>query len=94
MNNVKLDSVITKQVELLSSEIDGEVVMMNIETGKYIGMNAVGSEIWKMIEAEPISIQSICTNLTQLFNVEKKVCEQEALAFCSQLLKENLIQFN
>ena len=50
--NIQLDSIIVRNVELLDSEIDGEIVMMNIESGKYFGMNKVGSEIWKMIIAK------------------------------------------
>jgi hypothetical protein len=91
MNTLTLKSIISNQVELLSSEIDGEVVMMNIESGKYIGMNTVGSEIWKMVEEKPVSINEICNQLTQIFNIEKETCEQEVLSFCSKLLKENLI---
>lgn len=92
MNNINLSSRISKKVDLLSSEIDGEVVMMNIETGRYIGMNKVGSEIWKIIDEGQTSIASICEKLLQIFKIDKSTCEQEALSFCSQLFKENLIQ--
>jgi DNA-directed RNA polymerase delta subunit len=91
MNTLNLESTISKRAELLSSEIDGEVVMMNIDSGKYISMNSVGSEIWKMVEEKPVSINEICNQLTHIFNIEKETCEQEVLSFCSNLLKENLI---
>ena len=94
MRNITLSSQITKKSELLSSEIDGEIVMMNINTGKYLSMNAVGSEIWKMIEGNPITIETICENLLQMFKVDKAICEREAMEFCSHLLKENLIEIN
>jgi hypothetical protein len=67
MSELNLSSIIYKRAELLSSEIDGEVVMMNIESGKYIGMNQVGSEIWKILEAGPLTLNQICSALLLRF---------------------------
>jgi hypothetical protein len=94
MSELNLTSTISKRAELLSSEIDGEVVMMNIETGRYIGMNPVGSEVWKILEQGPSSIHRICKELLLNFKVDQSTCEQEVLSFCTQMLKENLIQLN
>jgi len=91
MTQISLESVITKKTELLTSEIDGEIVMMNIETGRYISMNAVGSEIWKIIDKKSVTLGSICSELASIFNVEESVCKKETLTFCSQLLKQNLV---
>jgi hypothetical protein len=94
MSELNPTCVISKKNELLSSEIDGEVVMMNIETGKYIGMNSVGSEIWKILEKEPISISQISERLSKVFKVEASTCEKEVLNFCNRMLNEKLIQLS
>ena len=91
MNTITLESTISKRAELLSSEVDGEIVMMNIETGRYIGMNSVGSEIWKMIDTGASSVEDICIRLKQVFKVDDSTCQRGVLDFCSNLLKENLI---
>lgn len=94
MSDLNLTSVISKKAELLSSEVDGEVVMMNIETGRYIGMNHVGSEIWKILEEGPLSVNQICKELLLSYKIDQTTCEQEALSFCNQMLKEKLIELN
>ncbi|MFT6136953.1 MAG: hypothetical protein ACJARP_000504 [Vicingaceae bacterium] len=91
MKSIKLANVITKNENVLSSEIDGDIVMMNIESGKYVSMNAVGSEIWKMLENESVSVNQVSENLIKLFNVGQEQCEKETLTFCSKLFEENLI---
>lgn len=32
------------------AELDGEAVLLHLETGVYFGLNGVGTEIWKLIE--------------------------------------------
>ena len=89
--NINLQSTISKGSELLASEMDGEVVMMSIENGKYYGMNKLGSEIWKMIDA-PVQVADICQTLGKTFSVEQSTCETEVLDFVNHLAKEKLIK--
>lgn len=90
---VDLNSIITRSQELLTSEVDGEVVMMNIESGKYYGINIVGAEIWKLIE-NPVSVSDICSELVRTFEIDKPTCESEVLTFLGSLESENLLNFH
>lgn len=87
---INLDSTINKSGELLATDVDGELVMMNIETGKYYGMNTIGAAIWKMIE-EPIDVTSICEELEKKFEVDSATCEKEVLNFLHQMESEDMI---
>lgn len=44
---MNLNPRIARSVEVLTSEVDGEIVMMSIEEGTYSGLDAIGSAIWQ-----------------------------------------------
>ena len=77
--------------ELIVSDLGNEVVMMNIETGDYFGINEVGVSIWKLIK-EPIQVKEICSQLLEEFEISKAVCEETTLAFLNHLHDENMIK--
>ena len=87
---IELNSVVSKSTELLASELDGELVMMDVETGKYFGLNGVGSVIWNLID-KPHSVSEICSQLEKEYDVEASTCEQEVLAFLNSMDTEKML---
>lgn len=90
MRTLNLQSVVCRNPELISSEIDNERVMMNINTGEYFGLDAVGNRIWELIE-KPIQICKLIEILTDEFDVTKDQCETDTLEFLSQLIEKQLV---
>jgi len=90
MNSIKLNSIIKRNPELVSSDVDGEKVMMSIESGEYFGLDPVGARIWELIE-NPIQVNILIEKLLDEFEVEKELCEADTLDFLKQLLEKNLI---
>jgi hypothetical protein len=37
--------------DVVFRELDGEAVLLDLSTGTYFGLNAVGTRVWQMIEA-------------------------------------------
>ena len=73
------------------SDMDGEKVMLSIESGKYYNFGEIGGKIWDIME-ESITINQLVTTLIDIYDVEQTQCEQQVLSFLEQLLKENLIE--
>ena len=84
------NSLIQRSKELVSTEVDGETVMMSIENGKYYGMNKIGSRIWKLIE-NPIKVEELCDKLIEEYEVRQDDCKKEALEFLNTLNEGNLV---
>jgi len=76
---------------LLSSPMADEVVMMNVLTGDYLGLNSVASSIWKLLE-KPISGNDICLHLHEEYEIDEKTCQEKTTDFLTKLEKENLIK--
>lgn len=76
---------------VLASAVGAEMVMMDIDVGKYYGFNDVGTRIWDLLETS-CSIQFICEQLLQEFDVEPETCEQEVISFIENLLEFKIVQ--
>lgn len=73
------DAVVQRNPEALAAEVQGEVVLMNLDRGEYYGLDAIGSEIWRQLE-QPISIAELCNSLAGEYNAAPEVIAQDVLA--------------
>ena len=88
---ITTDTFIKRNNEVFASEIDDEVVMMNIQSGKYFGMDAIGSRIWQLVE-EKIQVKEIIAQLLEEYNVTEEQCRNDVLEFLNELYEQNLVQ--
>ena len=77
--------------DVLDTDIDNETVMMDIDQGRYFGLNKTGTRIWALL-AEPIVISDLCDQLTAEFNVPPDQCGKEVVEFLGILLDRGLVQ--
>jgi len=90
-NAINLKSMIQRKDDLVSCDLDGETMLMSVKTGKYYGIDPMGSRIWALLETTR-SVFEICTVLLAEFDVERQLCERDSLAFLNKLSQENLIK--
>lgn len=88
--NIKDSTKLVQNADIIDSQIDDEVVMMDVEKGAYFGMNPVGSVIWENL-ASPQTIDELVTKLTDEYDISIKDCKAEVLPFVEQLSKINLL---
>ena len=87
---ISLDNTITQKKGLDATDMDGEIVMMDIDRGKYYSFNEVGSRIWNIIE-KPLMVKEIVPILLNEFEVDEKTCEDSVLDFLSRIYNDELI---
>jgi len=90
MSILNNNSLIRRNPELVSSNLDGETVMMSIENGEYFGLDSVGSRIWELLET-PIQVSSLVDRLLEEFEVSREECEIDTYDFLNQLLEKRLL---
>ncbi len=90
MNIINHQSIIQRSNKLVSSNMDGETVMMSIENGEYFGLNPVGSRMWELIE-NPIEVDALIELLLDEFDVSREQCEIETMEFLNHLLEKKLL---
>lgn len=87
---ISLHSTICRNDDVVFSEVEGETVIMNVETGKYFNFTSVTSYIWDLME-HPVKVSEICSALLDKYNVSNEQCEKETLTVLNELLKEEII---
>lgn len=87
------DMYLVQNMDIFSSEMDEEAVMMNLEKGEYYGINTVGSCIWKMLET-PNTIITLCDQLRKQYAVPEQECRRDVTAFVTELLENNLVKIS
>ena len=90
MTVLTLDSVVVRGSHHVETEVDGQVFMMRLDEGKYFALDASARRIWQLV-AQPVSLGSVVTALTNEYEVEPTQCQAEVLAFAETLLRRGLI---
>ena len=83
------DDVVLRNEGLLTAELDGELMAMSVERGTCYGLNAVGTRIWDLI-AEPQSVDALCEQLRQEFDVGEEECRRDVIALLDEFRAEGL----
>jgi len=91
MSEIKSNTRLRLNQELLQSEIDGETIMMSIDNGEYYGLNSVASRIWEILKTEPLFSELLDT-LTSEYDIDKNQCETETLEFLNKHVTTKLIK--
>jgi hypothetical protein len=87
-------SELTKVVRtsnVVSSQLDNEIVMMSIENNEYYGLNKTATEIWQLIE-NPIIVKDICSDLINKFEISYNDCLIAVIQHIETLLSKKLIE--
>jgi hypothetical protein len=85
------DTVFRKVGELLESDVDEEIVALDVSKGQCYGLNAVGSRVWRLLDS-PTSLGDICSALQQEYEVEPETCKDEVTRLLTELRFEGLIE--
>jgi len=85
------NSLITKNENVLSACLDGEIVIMDEKTGEYKAYNDTASRIWQIMEErKEITFADICAILKSEYDVPMKTCEKESAIFITKMVQENV----
>ncbi len=91
MSSVSMDMTIKVANIPEVTELDGEKVMIDFESGKYFMIKGVGNDIWEMI-ADDVKVSDIVEKLLSEYEVEREVCEKEVESFIRQLEEYKFIK--
>ncbi len=91
MSRVTLHSTVVASERQVSSDLGGEAVILQLESGVYHGLNEVGAAIWALIR-EPKTVEEIQKAILAEFAVDAERCQRDVLKLLRQLEAEGLIE--
>jgi hypothetical protein len=84
-------SIVVAAPDQVSSDLGGEVAILDLKAGVYYGLDTVGGRIWNLVQ-EPRAVNEIRDTLLEEYDVEFDRCERDLLALLRRLAAEGLIE--
>jgi protein arginine N-methyltransferase 1 len=75
---------------VLSRELAGETVLLNLESGVYYGLDAIGTRAWNLF-AEERSIADVCSIMLDEFDVSQATLEEDLTTLVRELCDKQLL---
>ena len=75
----------------VSSTVEGEAVILNMETGVYYGLNPVGAWVWEELQS-PKTVAALLDDLVAEFDVDEQRGETDLMALLEDLAGASLIE--
>ena len=68
---MNLNQTITLSPEVISQEVSGETVLLDLESENYFGLDEVGTRIWQLIK-QTSDLQAIYNTLLEEYEVDEQ----------------------
>jgi hypothetical protein len=81
---------IRRGARVLATEVDGETVMLALDTGLYHSLEGVAARIWELLET-PSSAEETARVIAGQYGVPVTQCEADILEFFQDLLRADLV---
>ncbi|MEA3492519.1 MAG: PqqD family protein [Campylobacterota bacterium] len=88
---MNLDNKITFAETVFAQEVDGEIVLLDMKSENYFGLDEVGSSIWQAMESGK-TIREVREIVLNQYDVESDVLERDLLGFIKKLVESGLIE--
>lgn len=75
----------------VSCELGDETVVLNVKTGIYFGLDAVGTAVWKAIQQPATPAQLVEAVLAE-FDVSRPTCEADVQELLAELRGHGLVE--
>ena len=77
--------------EVMARRIGGETVILDLASGTYFGLDAVGTSVWALLE-EGRTLAEVCEAMLESHEVTRERIEQDVLALVAQLAERRLVE--
>lgn len=91
MSEVSLQTTLVVNSDVLFRDLDGEAVLLHLESGKYYGLDEVGTRIWHLL-AEHASVSAVFDRLLEEYEVEPGTLERDLCALVGDLVRQDLLR--
>lgn len=88
---IALETMIVRSNAILDANVDGETVLMNVETGQYYALTATSRAIWQRLQT-PARVRDLCLDLASAYATPLETVEADTLAFLGYLEAQKMIE--
>ena len=88
---MNLDQKITFAETVFAQEVVGEMVLLDMESENYFGLDEVGTAIWQAMQ-EKETLKEVFEVLLEQYEVEAEMLEHDLSDFVAKLVESGLLK--
>jgi hypothetical protein len=89
--DVVVDQPMVVSEGVVFAELDGEAVLLNVDTGVYYGLDPLGTQIWHLVD-QGLSEAAICERLLDGYDVQPEELRTDVAAFLAEMCRHGLLR--
>lgn len=91
-SRITLQETVATAKDQVTADLGGELIILDLSSGQYFGLNEVGAKIWELI-AEPRPVQEVLDQLLVAYpDAPPAECEEDLLALLNDMHEAALIE--
>ena len=75
----------------MARELDGDIVILDIPSGRYFSINSVGAFVWNLL-GDPIERDDIIDAVTDEFDVDRATAASDINSLLDELVDAGLVE--
>lgn len=82
---------ISRHPNHLGTDVAGQTVLMNVEKGKYVGLDSIGTAIWTRLERS-VTLDGLCQELLTAYDAPPDVLRRDVETFVKKMHDLGLVE--
>lgn len=84
---------VSKPAQVITRPLDGELVLLNLDTETYFGLDEVGTRMWEVVSSSP-SVEAALEQLVTEYDTDEATLRHDLQALLSQLVESGLVDLH
>lgn len=89
---IEPETVLRVTQDQVSCEIGEEAVLLQLQRGQYFGLNAIGTQVWKILQKGPTSMAQLQNWMIEKYDVQPDECARDLEALLCSMIDAGLIE--
>lgn len=86
------DATVAVVESQISTDISGETVVLQLDSGTYYGIDGVGTRVWELLQAEPRTVGELADRVTREYDVERERAREDVDDLLADLSDADLVE--
>ena len=85
-----ISATVVPSPDVLVQELDGEAVLLNLESERYFGLDDVGTRVWQHLR-EHRRLARVCEEMQREYDVDEATVREDVLRLVDELIEAGIV---
>ena len=88
--SIDISTIVSPSPEVLVQELDGEAVLLNLDSERYFGLDDVGTRVWQHL-LEHRRLDRVCEEMQKEYDVDGATLRADVLRLVTELVEAGIV---